>query len=225
MILTDNGGNSYQPCPAGSYLARCVQLIDMGTQTSTFDGETKRAKKVLVAWEILDSEVRKEDGSPFVLAKRFTQSLHEKAALRKELTSWRGRDFTPGELRGFELRAVLGKDAFVSVVQVAKDGKVFTNIAAVMKPPKGMVPQVASDEPLLHWDMGAPDWTVFGQLSSKLQEQISASPEYQAITPPKSVVLSKAAAPVPAPALPTRTAPPKAPAPAAFDDLDDDIPF
>jgi hypothetical protein len=232
MILTDNGGTTYTPCPAGSYLARCVQLIDLGTQTATYEGETKRARKVLVAWEVLDDECRRDDGAPFILSKRFTQSLHEKAALRKTLTSWRGRDFTPVELKGFELKAVLGKDAFISVVHAEKDGKTFANIAAVMKPHTGLNAQVDSVETLQHWSMAAPDWTVFAQLTPRLVEQISASPEYQALTPPKSVTLPPATAPaaqVQAPA-PTAPAPaPQAPAGAdtgsGFDDMDSDIPF
>jgi len=237
MILTDNGGTTYAPCPAGSYLARCVQLIDLGTQTATYEGETKRARKVLIAWEVLDDECRRDDGQPFILSKRFTQSLHEKAALRKTLTSWRGRDFTPVELKGFELKAVLGKDAFISVVHTEKDGKTFANIAAVMKPPKGMTAPLPGNEPLLHWSMAEPDWTVFAQLGSRLADQIAASPEYQALTPPKSVTLPASPAPAapvhtPAPPPARQTAPaPKPQAPAAadtgsgFDDMDSDIPF
>ena len=234
MILTDSGGAAFTPCPAGSYLARCVQLLDLGTQTSTYEGETKRARKVLVAWEILDDECRRDDGAPYILSKRFTQSLHEKAALRKTLTSWRGRDFTPAELKGFELKAVLGKDAFISVVHTDKEGKTFANIAAVMKLPKGMSAQVDSAEELLHWSMAEPDWAVFAQLSSRLADQISASPEFKLLTPPKSVTLPTApAAPVQTPApTPRATAPaPASRAPAAadtgsgFDDMDDDIPF
>jgi len=225
MILTDNGGTSYTPCPAGSYLARCVQLIDLGTCASTFEGQTKHAKKVLIAWEILDDECRRDDGAPFILTKRFTQSLHEKSALRKTFVSWRGCDFTAEQLKGFDIVNVLGKDAFISVVHVEKDGKTFANIAAVMKPPKGMTAQVDGVEPLLHWSMAAPDWTVFAQLTPRLVEQISASPEFALLTPPKSVTLPPASAPAaqaPAPA-------PQPPAGAAvgsgFDDMDDDIPF
>lgn len=201
MILTDTGGAAFTPCPAGSYLARCVQLIDLGTQTRNFEGETKKARKVLIAWEILDDdECRRDDGQPFILSKRFTQSLHEKAALRKTLASWRGRDFTPVELKGFDLGTVLGKDAFLSVIHADKDGKTFANIAAVMKPPKGMTcPEGCGNEPLQQWDMAAPDWAVFATLPPRLVEQIEASPEFKALTPPKSVTLPTHAAPAAAP--------------------------
>jgi hypothetical protein len=220
MILTDNGGSSFTPCPAGSYLARCVQLIDLGTQTSNFDGEVKRARKVLVAWEVLDDECRRDDGSPFILSKRFTQSLHEKAALRKTLASWRGRDFTPAELKGFDLAGVLGKDAFISVIHAEKDLKTFANIAAVMKPPKGMTaPEGTANELPVQWDMTAPDWTVFAGLTPRLVEQIESSPEFQLLTPPKSVKLGAPTAQAqPAPAA-------AAPLGSGFDDMTDEVDF
>ena len=224
MIVTDTGGSAFTPCPAGSYLARCVQLIDMGTQQSTFEGETKHARKVLVAWEVLDDECRRDDGAPFVLSKRFTLSLHEKAALRKTLASWRGRDFTPLELKGFDLATVLGKEAFLSVIHTEKDGKTFANIAAVMKPPKGMVGTPAT-EPLVHFDLTAPDWTVFAQLSPRVADQIAQSPEYAALNPPARVAASAPAQPASA-ARPVQTpAPAPASAGSGFDDMDDDIPF
>lgn len=219
MIVSETaGGAAFTPCPAGSYLARCVRLIDLGTQVNDYQGETKTAHKVLVAFEVLDTDARRDDGEPFVLSKRYTLSLHEKAALRKELASWRGRDFTPEELKGFDLRSILGKDCFVSVVETTKGERTYSNIASIMKPPKGMqAPEGTCNEPLIYWSMGdaAPDWTALAQLHPKLIEQIEASPEFNRLTPPKRVPL-KGQAQVP------RQAPAFAEPPAgAFDDMPD----
>lgn len=224
MLLTDTGGTAFTPCPAGSYLARCVRIVDLGTQTTDYQGETKTAHKVLLAFEVLDDETRRDDGTPFVIQKRYTASLHGKAALRKDLASWRGRDFTPQELKGFDLAAVLGKDAFISVVEQTKDGRTFANLASIMKPPKGMrAPEGTANEPLLHWDMAAPDWAVFAQLHPKLAAQIEASPEFAALQKPARVSL-----PAPAPAAPTATRRPPPPAAAGaadsgFDDMPGDF--
>jgi hypothetical protein len=220
VIISDSGGTAFTPCPAGSYLSRCTRLIDLGTQTTDYQGEVKTSRKLLLSWEILDSETRRDDGAPFLLSKRFTTSLHEKSALRKDLASWRGRDFTPPELKGFDLATVLGKDAFISVVQATKpDGRTYSNIGALMRPPKGLAGAPAA-EPLLHWDMGspAPDWRAFELLSPKLQEQIQASPEFARLRRPTTVVLS-------APAAPARPAAATEPPPHAFADLADDIDF
>lgn len=245
MIVSETaGGSAYSPCPPGSYIARCVRLLDLGTVQTDYQGEAKTAHKCLLAFEVLDPETRRDDGAPFVLSKRYTLSLHEKAALRKELASWRGRDFTPEELRGFDLRNILGQPCFVSVVETTKGDRTFSNIAGLMKAPKGMpIPQ--GDEPLLYWSMSdpAPNWEAFALLHPKLVEQIEASPEFKRLTPPKRIAVTAQ------PAMPAQThqnapgraaAAPAVPAPAqtrpnapaasnsvgsGFDDADDDIPF
>jgi hypothetical protein len=203
----------------------------MGTQTTDYQGETKTARKVLMGFEILDTEVRRDDGQPHVVSKRFTASLHEKAALRKTLVSWKGKDFTPTELKAFDLAAVLGKTCLIALVDSAKDGKTYTNIAAIMAAPKGTTPPEGTcNEPLVHWDMAAPDWNAFSFLPNRIREQIEASPEFKALTPPAGRIAvpspmqapskphAAAAAPTPAPV-------PKAGAGGGFDDMDDDIPF
>lgn len=224
MIVSENtGGAAFTPCPAGSYLARCVRLIDMGTQQTEFQGETKSARKVLLAFEVLDDEARRDDGEPHVLNKRYTLSLHEKSALRKDLASWRGRDFTPEELKGFDLRNILGKDAFVSVIETTKGERTYSNIASIMKPPKGMkAPEGTCTEPLLYWDMSTdtPDWQAFAALHTKLAEQIQASPEFKRLTPPKSVAM---ASPAPAPAPAAAPAAHAGAVGSGFDDMPNDL--
>ena len=42
-------------------------------------------------------------GRRFDVARVYTLCLHERAALRKDLESWRGRKFTEQELDGFDL--------------------------------------------------------------------------------------------------------------------------
>lgn len=234
MLLTASSTANYSPCPAGAYLARCILIADLGTVQTDWQGQTKHARKVLLSWEILDDEARRDDGEPFILSKRYTASLHEKAALRKDLASWRGRDFTADELAGFDLKNILGQPCMLSVVHQDKDGRTFANIAALMKCPKGSAPPPASSA-LVHWAMDAPDWEAFAQLPKRIAEQVQASPEFARLSPPKSVSLPAPApaAPRPAPA-PAPSAPPPAPAApvqayapagAGFADFEDDIPF
>ena len=232
MIISENtGGAAFTPCPAGTYQARCIRLIDMGTQATDYQGETKTAHKLLMAFEILSDTERRDDGTPHIVSKRFTASLHEKSALRKVLASWRGRDFTPAELKAFDLAGVLDKTCLISLVDNTKDGKTYTNIAAIMAAPKGTTaPEGTCNEPLMHWDMAAPDWTVFASLPARVVEQIEASPEFKALTPP----VGRMAVPSPLQAPSRPPPPPPAPPPkpgqagaggSGFDDLDDDIPF
>jgi hypothetical protein len=186
-----------------------------------WQGQTKHTRKVLLSWEILDDEARRDDGEPFILSKRYTASLHEKAALRKDLASWRGRDFTAEELAGFDLGSILGQPCMLSVVHNDKDGRTYANIAALMKTPKGSAPPSAESS-VVHWTMDAPDWEAFARLPKRIAEQVQTAPEFARLKPPKSVSVQATPQAESAPAKSVHTT---APAGGAFADFDDDIPF
>jgi hypothetical protein len=221
MILKDTGGTAYTPPPSGTHMAKCVRLIDLGTQTSDFQGEAKTARKLLLAFELVGDLVR-DDGEPFVVSKRFTASLHEKAALRKTLASWRGRDFNPTELQGFDLATVLGKPCMVSLIDVEKDGKQFVNIAGVMAAPRG-VPVPEARTPVQHFSMDSPDWGVFATLSTRLVEQMELSPEFKRLKVPARIPVPQAPAPAMQELDPAYMA--GAGSGSGFDDMTDDGPF
>jgi hypothetical protein len=124
------------------YLAVCYGLIDLGTHPNPMFGN--EAHKVLVQWEV--PEVRGEferDGKPVnlprAISKRYTLSLSDKANLRKDLESWRGRKFTTQELGGFDLKAILGTACQLQVTHdTNKEGRTYAGIAAIMALPRGM---------------------------------------------------------------------------------------
>ena len=135
MAIVAKAGASFTPCPAGSHIATCVDVVDLGIVKSTFGGKTKAQHKVNVIWEIGE---KRDDGKPFMPRKRYTLSLHEKASLRKDLESWRGRPFTEDELSGFDLENLIGVPCMLSVVQQASNGSIYANVAAIMRLPKGV---------------------------------------------------------------------------------------
>jgi len=207
LTVSEPESSGFTPCPAGTYPARCVLIADLGSQQSEYQGEIKHAHKLLVQFEITDPETRRDDGKPFTISKRFTASLHEKAGLRKTLESWRGRPFSPEELRGFSLVNVLGKPCLLSVVQETKGDRTYSNIASIMGLPKGMTCPEPSNTPA-SFDLSKPDWETFDALSERLQEQIAESPEGRAAIAKR------------------HTAAPGDPSTHAADDFgDDDIPF
>ena len=143
MSLTarEKSGAEIEPIPAGVYVAVCYGLIDLGThENKVFGGE---AHKCLVQWELPDVRGEFErDGEkvslPRAISKRYTLSLSEKANLRKDLESWRGRKFTAQELSGFDLRALLGAACQLQIVhETSKEGRTYATIAAIMALPKG----------------------------------------------------------------------------------------
>ena len=231
LTIAETTTTDYSPPEAGTFTARLASLIDLGTQASVWEGEEKRAHKVLLSFEITDAENRRSDGSPHTVSKRFTASLHPKAGLRKFLESWRGHPFRPEELAGFDLKNVLGLHCLVGIVHEAKGEKTYANISSVMKLPKGM-PAGAAELPPEAFDLASPNWQVFAGLSSRLQGQIAESPEYAAIpNKPKTIALTQPAtqatpAPTTAPQRPAM-APPAPPEPPAYATPfgDEDIPF
>lgn len=217
LLLTESD-NTFEQVPAGTFLSRCYRLIDLGTQKSEWQGEARASKKILLQFEILDPETRMSDGRPFVASKRYTASLNEKAALRKDLESWRGRAFSPEELRGFDVSKLLGQPCFLSIVHQEKGGREYANISALMKLPKGIPAPDGINEPLL-WDFDKPDWDVYEKLGQRLQAVLEATPEWARIPFP-------VATPPAAPIYPFPSAAPAKPAQAAPEaDFDDDVPF
>lgn len=180
-MLSDSGSD-YKPVEAGNYAATCIRVIDLGTQTTNYNGEEKSARKVRLFWEIPDVVVEWEGQErPAIISSTYTASLHEKASLRKVLESWRGRAFTPDELKGFDTKNVLGAPCLLNVVHTEKDGKTYANVATVSPLIKGM-PKPPMTGPLINFDLDDYDPEVLEGLHDNLKEKVKASPEYRALT-------------------------------------------
>jgi len=161
------------PIEPGMYSATCYAAIDRGTShDEKFD---KDKREVTLIFEIPDVRIDIEkDGMtkslPRALSKTYTISLHEKAKLRKDLQSWRGRAFTKEELAGFELQNVVGKPCTLNLV--ASTCGQYTNIEAInplmrgMEAPKQENPSTLFTfddcedgvEPI--WPEGMPNWLI-----------------------------------------------------------------
>lgn len=214
-LIAKEGESSFTPVPPGMHLARCYRVVDLGTQKSEYLGTVKHLPKVMLQFEVHGED---ENGKPIVTAKNepmtisknFTLSLAEKATLRKDLQTWRGREFTAEELRGFELKNVLGAWAMISVIKsTGNNGKEYTNIAAIMQVPpqvkKAGLPEGHNKTGIFSID--EPDMTMFDTFSDGLKQKIQGSPEWQAREGQqyaKNESASKSS---------------------GFDDMDDDIPF
>lgn len=179
MYLPAPTESNFAPVPAGTHLGICYRVIDLGTQSTTYKGESKQAHKVLVSWEI--PEEKMEDGRPFMISQSYTWSMHEKATLRKSLEAWRGMAFTERDFgpTGFDIKNVLGKACTLSIVHTAKDGNTYANVSSIGKVMKGItVPPLVN--PIVYLWLNSERWdaAAFSQLSANLQSKIMSSPEY-----------------------------------------------
>lgn len=107
LIAKASGGSKFPILEAGSYPAMCYAIVDIGQQyNKTFNNY---AQKVIFMWELPGEEIEIEgEMKPRAISETYTNSLGEKANLRKMLENWRGRAFTQEEMDGFDLRNVLG---------------------------------------------------------------------------------------------------------------------
>ena len=200
MKWSDTGGVDFEQAPIGTHVARCVKIIDIGTQKGEYQGKVTIKRQCIVGWE-LPTELMQEGeyaGKPFVVSRFYTASLGEKANLRKDLENWRGRQFTEQELMGFESKNILGKPCMLSIIHNDK-GK--ARESGVMAVPKGM-PVSDQINPSVYFSLDEFDQKVFDSLSDGYKKLIQASPEWQGL----------------------KNGSGKQPA-GKFDDMEDDIPF
>jgi len=142
----NSGGGDYEIPDAGSYPARCIQVVELGTHENTHPKAKKGATKeeILIVWELSETM---EDGRPFVVNWRGTASIGEKAHLRnKILVPWRGKPFTDAELEEFDLANVLGAPCLLNVVHKESGEKTYVNVESIMPLPKGMKAEEAVND-------------------------------------------------------------------------------
>lgn len=174
---SDTGG-TFQSAPVGTHVARCIKIVDIGTQHGEYKGEPTRRNQVIVTWELPDELISIDNEMKPVIASRFyTNSLGEKANLRHDLESWRGRTFTKEELTRFDLESILGKPCLLTIVGGEGDK---TKVANVSGLPKNVVCPDQVNKSFTFW---LDEYTEekFEALSEGVQKLIKKSEEYPQI--------------------------------------------
>ena len=192
MALNLSEGRSFTPVPAGLHDAVCISVIDLGMQQSVYGVKPQ----ILLQWEL--PGCLGDDGKPRTISRTVGATLHKQGGLRPLLAAWRGRDFTPDELKSFAIDGLLGKPVKLLIQHTTStEGKTFANVQAAVKPDKGQLLQTLA--PLVRFDMDNPDASA------------------KALLPEWVVKLIDSA--VPPAVKPTAVVPPTAP------DFDDDLTF
>lgn len=186
IASASSSSSTFEIVPSGNHLARCYQLIDLGTQQGEWKGKPKLQHQVLVYFEVHSEDANGKptytpEGKPMMISKKYTVSLSENSYLRADLRGWRGREFTEDELRKFELKNILGAWAMLSVIHRESKGKTYANIDAITQVSaavkKAGLPEAHNE--LVMFDVDSPDMAVFEKLSSGLQDKIKASAEWR----------------------------------------------
>ena len=174
-----------------SYQAVCYAMFDIGTHKREYMGDERMAHEVVIIWEIPDERIEYEkDGQklegPKVISKRYTWSMNEKANLRKDMETWRGKEFTELEAADFDFEKLLGQNCILQIMHgTKKTGDKYAKIGSITKLLKGMEKKTAEnplsfftfispyvDENGVNFPESMPEWVV---------NVIKESMEYNAI--------------------------------------------
>jgi hypothetical protein len=168
---------------AGNYVARCYKMVDIGTCEEEFLGVKKQMHKVRIGWE-LPTELKifnpEKGEQPCVIDKEYTLSLSDKANLRKDLQSWRGKAFSDEEAEAFDITKLLGVPCMLNIIHKpgAKDPtKIYQEIGSVSPMPKGLdCPAQINDTFVFEFENF--DQSKFDSLPDFIKEKIVKTPEY-----------------------------------------------
>ena len=176
ITITENAVKK-EIVPAGTHVARCYQMIHIGTIEWEYQGEKKFTNKIRLSFE-LPNELR--DYGAMSISQEYTMSLHEKSNLRRDLQAWMGRELYPGELKEFDITEMIGHPVLLSIIhKTSNAGHEFAAISSFSSMMEGVEcpPQLNEsfifnyhDNFNLDWLNNQPEW---------LQEQIKSTDEYK----------------------------------------------
>lgn len=184
LKATSKGGEGFENPPAGNHAGYLVGVIDLGTQTKSYKGESHEAYSIYLCWELTDCPMSGTKGVNHVIGKEYTYSFHTKSSLRQMVEGWSGRTGKFNEGEEFDLRKLFGVPCLVNVSNSdGGEGRTFANLKGVTPLPKGMQapkPQRST----LWWEIETGtleqlDWLPWSY-GNKIADLVQASPEWKA---------------------------------------------
>ena len=179
------------PIPQDSHHAICYGVLDLGSHYK--EGQWAGVKhEVLILFELPNQRIEIEkDGEkvnlPRAQSQTYTYSMSDRANLRKDLQTWRGKNFTDLEAADFDLKELLGSNCILHVLhRTSKStGNIYASIESITKLMPGM-DKKTPENPTVYFsfDNGidsipetAPPWVI---------EKIKSSDEYSYIMDARS---------------------------------------
>jgi hypothetical protein len=128
----------YPEIEDGYHVARCVQVIDIGThwQNKFESSEQELKHQVSINFEVPEFTYEYEGKTTCkMIPQRYSATLSKKGTLRKHLNSWRGKTYTDEDLKNFTLKSIVGLPAYVMIEKTASG---FPKIVNITPLPKGI---------------------------------------------------------------------------------------
>ncbi len=174
--------NKQEALEAGNYLARVVQVYDLGLQAQKpYMGQEKPPAHMLsITYELVTEFCKDEKGEDMEDKPRFISETFPLRHISVELatSTKRLKAIDPKGEAGGDFTKLIGMSCTVTIVQdIGKGkhaGKIFTSIGAVTPPMKGIpVPELINDPRVFVLD--DPDLEVFNNIPEWLQNKIVAN--------------------------------------------------
>jgi hypothetical protein len=165
----------FEMLPAGTHLAVCNRVIDLGAQETAFGSK----HQIMLGWET--AEEKMTDGRPFAISRRYVLSTDRRSNFRADLEGMLGRPLASEDFGKFDLSTLLGLAVLLQVKHEIRETRTFANVTSVMAPPKG-TPARLSANGAICFSFEPFDKNAFEALPTWTQDVIRRSPEYQAAT-------------------------------------------
>ncbi len=192
MKIIAKKGADFELIPDESYAARCVQMVHLGRILNEKFNKTQ--DKVRLVWELPTHLVKDKDSKemPALISQDYTLSLGSKATLGKMLVSWKGKPLTTEELAGFDICVLVGAPCLLQVVHNVdkKDAsKVYANVLAVQKLPKGMeCPKQVHESLIFGYEPFSQE--LFDRLSDYVKKMVMSSENFKELAASGKVKVS-----------------------------------
>jgi hypothetical protein len=170
----------YPLCPSGTFMARVVRLVYLGTQQTSWQGQEKKTPQINISFELPTELYEFKEGEskkPFVISNTYSHMMGKKAKLRPITEAILGVALKDEEAYAFDHDELIGLPCQLTVVHTEKDGNTYANIGSVSPLLKGVVmPPQVNESKILSFDKWNDE--LFKSLPEFLRTKITASPEY-----------------------------------------------
>jgi hypothetical protein len=186
----------FEIAPAGSHIAICNGVIDVGLQPGR--GQYPDPKhEVYLRFELPTETVTfKKDGKettgPMSVGRFFTASMSEKANLRKFIEGWFAKKFPNDEAAAdFDFKKLLGLKCLLNITHTEKGSKTYANITSASPVVKGMTADFKQQNPSLYFSIetstnaefnALPEW-MRKKIDGRIQEQPKSADGYDNYEP------------------------------------------
>ncbi len=173
--------SQFESAPPGTYEARLIKIVDLGTQTEEYNGEKQSPMpKVYLQWELLGDHAKMEDGRPFVQGKRYNFFMSSGCKLRKDIEAGLNIRFSSQEeADDFPFESLLGKPFTLALVLNSNNNIKIASVSGVSQTIISQLPEQVNEN--FFFDIDDFKQEKFESLNNYWQEMIKESPEYQAL--------------------------------------------